>query len=250
MQLPANADPHEPLLVPDVHRLEQMPCLPAWAASRIALLQTAPKRDPNTTQVRIVSTLPAQMLLLPIQRKALERHEMQLRQLCERTPANDAGAERDVFGVVMKMMLIFPAATQNDISAEARGEAYLIALQDVPPWAVSSAFRRWCRGECGTNSNGEQYDYRWCPAPAEFRRISRTELYKVKGRLDQARYLLAAEPRIEFSDEHCITMRRRLDEVFHGFSNPPVGSDGSGGKAGQKPVEGAYCGTQPKHSPA
>lgn len=234
MQLPVNADPHEALQVPDVHRLEQMPCWPAWAASRIALLQIAPRRDPNTGQVRIVSTLPDTTILTAFQRKVLEHHEIELRQLCERVPANDAAAEKNVFGTVMKMLLVFPAATQNDISAEARGEAYMIALQDAADWAVLSAYRGWCRGESGTSSIGEPFDYRWCPAPAEFRRIARTEFYKVKARLDEVRYLLAAEPRTEFSDAHCIAMRQRLDGVFRNLSNPPIGSDGSGGAAGQR----------------
>ena len=34
-----------------------------------------------------------------------------------------------------KMMMVLPSPTQNEFSAEARGEAFLAALDDVPAWA-------------------------------------------------------------------------------------------------------------------
>ena len=67
-----------------------------------------------------------------------------------------------------KMMLMMPAPTQNEASAEARGEAFLAALEDMPVWAVRSAIRRWYRGDAGTDEPGEPFDYHWCPAPATF----------------------------------------------------------------------------------
>jgi hypothetical protein len=43
--------------------------------------------------------------------------------------------------------------------------AYLSAIDDVPPWAVAEAIRRWHRGEGG----GKDANYRFAPAPAELR---------------------------------------------------------------------------------
>jgi hypothetical protein len=43
------------------------------------------------------------------------------------------------------------------------------------------------------------------------------------------RKLLAAEPLIEFDEEHCAKMRARLAELFRFRTVPLVGSDGSGG---------------------
>jgi hypothetical protein len=55
---PAVVGQVEPLQLPDVRRPEQMPCLPVWAASHIALLRTEAQPDPNTGKWREVPTLP------------------------------------------------------------------------------------------------------------------------------------------------------------------------------------------------
>jgi hypothetical protein len=62
------------------------------------------------------------------------------------------------------MLLAYPMAGGSAESGKARGEAYLDALDDVPPWAMAEAIRKWHRGECGPDHN-----YRFAPAPAELR---------------------------------------------------------------------------------
>jgi hypothetical protein len=184
------------------------------------------------------------------EREEIARHISDLHALCMPTPGSDPQAEQDMLLAVTKMMLVLPATTQNELSAEARGEAFMAALDDLPPWAVRSAIRRWYRGDCGKNEQGESYHYHWCPAPADLRRIAFTEMYRVKGRADELKRLLAAETRIEYSDEHCRKMREQVAGLFRNFGTPPVGKDGSGGATGKQPAEGAHCGTQPRHSPA
>jgi hypothetical protein len=110
-------------------------------------------------------------------------------------------------------MLTLPSSQQNEAGAEATGEAFQDALDDVPPWAVKAAVRRWYRGECGENECDQPYDYHWRPAPAELRRIALSELSRVKSRAGTLRRLLHAEPLIEFSDEHCAAMRTRLHDL-------------------------------------
>lgn len=111
-------------------------------------------------------------------------------------------------------MLALPSSQQNEAGAEATGEAFQAALDDVPHWAVAAAVRRWYRGDCGLNERGQAYDYHWRPAPAELRSIALVEKWRVKQRAETLRKLLAAEPLIEFSDEHCAQMRARLAEVI------------------------------------
>ena len=108
----------------------------------------------------------------------------------------------------------------------------MCALDDLPPWAVQGAVLRWNRGDCGTDNRGEPYNYHWCPAPAALRRIALSEVACMKRRVREAQLLLRAEPHVEFSDEHCEEMRKRLAQVFSGFKAPPVGKDGSGGVVG------------------
>jgi hypothetical protein len=149
------------------------------------------------------------------------------------TPANDLQARKATLDVVTGMMLTLPMTRQNDISAELCGEAYMTALDDLPTWAVYAARRRWWRGDCGMNERGVPYDTHWCPAPAELRKIAMRELWRILEREGTLKDLLRAEPRIEYSEQHCDAMRLRLSSLVHeiGIPKPPVGlDDGSGGK--------------------
>jgi hypothetical protein len=205
-----------------------MPSLPAWVALRIASLKDGCQPDQRTGKRRVVPTLPAQMMLKMSDREQIQRHVTELNALCDGTPANDPQAEEEILLALTKMMLVLPSQTQNELSAEARGEAFLAALDDVPAWAVKAAIRRWYRGAGGDHSN-DDYDYHWCPAPAELRSITLTELHRVKGRADQLERLLRAELLIEHSDEHCRKMRAQLGELFTSLRTSLVGKDGSGG---------------------
>lgn len=249
--LPAtiSANHVECLQLPDVLRLERMPSLPAWVALRIGSLKLAVQPD-QSGKWREVFTLPASLILRVAERDEITRHASELRALCAQTPANDQKAEENTLVAVTKMMMVLPSTAQNEFSAEARGEAFMAALEDLPAWAVQAAIRRWYRGDCGQNDKGQPYDYHWCPAPAELRQISQREMYRLKGRAEDLEKLLRAEPLIEFSDEHRHEMQRRLLAILPSLRNPPVGKDGSGGVVGIEPIDGAHCGTQPKHSPA
>lgn len=252
MDLPAPIanDCPEPLKLPDLRRPERMPSLPAWVASRIASMKIEYQSDAATGKHRELPTLPRTMTLRAGERAEIARYTAELRAICDRTPMNDSRAEQDTLIAVTKLMLVLPSTAQNEISAEARGEAFMAALDDLPSWAVQSAVRRWYRGECGKNAKGEPYDHHWCPAPAELRQISVLELYRLKARADRLEALLQAQPRLEFSDEHCCAMRARLAELFRELGNPLVGETAAAETVGEQPIEGAHCGTQPRHSPA
>jgi len=252
MPLPATVAGDRPtqLQLPDVRRLERMPSWPAWVASRIALLKPAVQPDPVTGTWREALTLPKSSILKAEEREEVIRHVTDLCALCQQTPAHNAQDEENTLLAVTKMMLVLPSTTQNEVSVEARGEAFMDALEDVPAWAVRSAIRRWNRGDCGLNDQGRPYDYHWCPAPAELRRIAWADMYRIKGRVDTLERLLRAEPLIEFGEAHCSAMRARLATLIQSSTTPPVGKDGSGGAVGRAPSDGAHCGTQPKHSPA
>jgi hypothetical protein len=249
--LPSLGDKHpEQLQLPNVRRAELMPSLPAWVASRIASLKLEIQPSPGNGKWRQVWTLPENLTLKVAERDELGRHAAALRDLCKQTPDNDRQAEDVTLLALTKMMLVLPSTTQNELSAEARGEAYMAALGDLPPWATQAAIRRWHRGDCGRNDRGQPYDYHWCPAPAELRRVALGELQRIRGRAENIEQLLRAEVLIEFTDEHRCEMRRRFLKLLASLGTPLVGKDGSGGAVGKVPPEGAHCGTQPRHSPA
>ncbi len=200
----------EPIPLPDVRRLDRMPSWPAWLASRAASMKDVEQRSIADGRHRAVPTLPASLLLGAGERAEVERHIQALDDLLDQTPYMDPQREGETLVLLTKMMLALPATTQNEAGVQASGEAYQVALEDVPTWAVAAALRRWYRGECGEDERGRPYDYRWRPAPADLRRIALVEKWRVAARGATLRKLLAAEPLIEFSEAHCKDMRTRI----------------------------------------
>jgi hypothetical protein len=235
MPLPAaiTEDHLEPIPLPDIRRLEQTPSWPAWVALRIGSLKVQKARDRQTGHWRDLPTLPPSLMPKAAEREVLQQHIAEVEKLCGRTPATDSQAAREMLALLTRLMMTLPAPGQNEFSIELRGEAFMGALEDLPPWALQGAIARWHRGECGADHRGEQYHYHWCPAPAELRRIALLEVGRMRRRVHEAQLLLRAEPHNEFSDEHCQEMRKRLAHVFSGFKAPPVGTDGSGGVVGE-----------------
>jgi hypothetical protein len=226
--------PSEPIPLPDLRRPERTPSLPAWLALRIASIKDVHQPDQKTGKHRMIPTLPPNLILSGVERDEIERHLRMLDSLFGPTPFDDAQVEGRMLIELTKMALSTTAPRQNEASAEARGEAYLTALEDLPLWAVQAAIRRWHRGDAGKNHRGEAYDYHWPPAPAELRMIALLELWRVKERAALLRKLLSAEPLIEFTEEHCRTMREKLSVLALETSEvPPVGKDGSGGKVSE-----------------
>jgi hypothetical protein len=73
--------------------------------------------------------------------------------------------------LLTRMLLAYPSAGMTEKAAEARGEAYLFVLDDIPAWVVDQAIRTWLRGETGHLENMPQnvVDYRWAPPPPVLR---------------------------------------------------------------------------------
>jgi hypothetical protein len=103
-----------------------------------------------------------------------------------------------------------PGQKAGEAGAEATGEAYQTALEDMPPWAVKAAIRHWYRGDAIALERTPPHDYRWRPAPAVLRKLSFYEMMRVMGRIRRLKQLLSAVPLIEYSEEHCTDMRAKL----------------------------------------
>jgi hypothetical protein len=234
--LPASLGPTDPLQLPDVRRPEQMPSLPEWAGSRIASLRDESQRD-QTGKWRLVPTVPTQMILKASEREAIEQHVIALDRLCAHTPANSPAAQAAMLVVVTTMMLVLPTTTQNELSAEVRGEAFLGALDDLTVWAVEAAIGKWHRGDCGRDNQGRPYAYHWCPAPAELRCIAFGQMWCIRSRSRDLHRLLGAEPRNEYSDEHSRAMRERLAALLQTSRTSLVGRNGSGEVSAKEPAE-------------
>jgi hypothetical protein len=196
----------EPIPVPDVRRPAKLSTLPQWVTQLCDILGKASQPD-RTGKHREISVLPASHMPTTEQRALIERHEKALAAIMEMTPYEDERHGEQTMMAVTKMMLVLPSRESGDLVGQAKGEAYMAALEDIPSWAVEEAMRKWYRAECG-----DKMDYKWQPGPATLREIAMIEVYRVMGTRRRLREILAAEPLQEFSKEHMESMKRRIGE--------------------------------------
>jgi hypothetical protein len=204
--------PFEPILPPDPRRRAKTPSLPSWVNARLTSLREDNQRD-GTGTYRNVWTLPKTLMLRNNERAAIAAYCAALDQLLDQVPATNIDAESETHLVVTKMMLALPAAKANEAGTVATAEAYEVALDDVPSWAVASAMRLWYRGEHRheRHEQGERYDFDWRPGPAVLRKQTLAEKYRLAGRdLAVLHRLLGAVERIEYSDVDRAAMQQRL----------------------------------------
>jgi hypothetical protein len=76
------------------------------------------------------------------ERAEIDRHATDLDALCRQTPADGDEWEGATLIVITKLMLALPSSQQNEAGAEATGEAFQVAQDDVPTLAVAAAVRR------------------------------------------------------------------------------------------------------------
>lgn len=123
--------------------------------------------------------------------------------------------------LVTKLILAKPAARTSEEGAEATGEAYMAALDDVATWAVEAAIRLWHRGE-SIKTEKDPHDFKWRPEPPVLRKLARIEEWKVRGRIEELRKVLGAEVLIEFSDQERADNLDRLSVVLHAITDKPM----------------------------
>ncbi len=90
--------------------------------------------------------------------------------------------------LLTRLLLAKPARRATEDAAEATGDAYMDALDDVPTWAVAEAIRHWHRGECG-----EDHDYTWAPGTATLRRLALSQAFRIRTRIAELTPMLSAE---------------------------------------------------------
>ncbi len=191
----------EPIALPDVRQPARMPSLPAWLASRKSALATNLQRDPATGGFREMLTLPATLLPSEAQRQAMMEHLRALRSWLETTPERDRKHSDETLATVTKLLLTLPAPRADERAVEAKGDAYMAALDDVPSWAVAEAVRCWYRGDCGTDDRGRAHDYTWAPVPAVLRRIALGKTAPVRQRIAEIERILSAVEYVDCSAE-------------------------------------------------
>lgn len=119
------------------------------------------------------------------------------------------------------MLKVLAGSKKQESESEMKAEAYSVALEDVPSWAIDAAVRGWYRG-----SYGEKHDYTWPPAPATLRGLALFEAARLRGRSVTLRNLLAAEIMPIYTDEQREANKMKLAKIFGGFTKiRSVGSE-------------------------
>lgn len=98
------------------------------------------------------------------------------------------GANGDKARAVLlsKMIMGSGGAALTERVAEAKAEMYRDAVDDLPPWAISDAIRKWNRGECG------EQNYSFAPSPAVLRQIVLRILLPYRAASEKCQLVLSA----------------------------------------------------------
>ncbi|MBR1286814.1 hypothetical protein JQ597_32640 [Bradyrhizobium sp. AUGA SZCCT0177] len=118
--------------------------------------------------------------------------------------------------LITSLLLAYPITNAAPGAARAQGEAYLAALDDIPPKIVEEVIRRWHRGEYGPSHN-----YRWRPLPAEMRQLCQEHLRPGRETIARLNTLLNAlsferamdpkpiDPVVESDSAHVVHVKTR-----------------------------------------
>ena len=166
--------------------------MPAWLATQIGALRENLQIDPATLTFQDMLTLPRALMPTKEHRAAIEVYVEQLRSLLAQTPEAGAEFENATLVILTKLLLVLPSQRTTEAASEAKAEAYMMALEDVPYWAVEAAGRKWFRGDCGVDERGRPYDYQWAPAPGPLRRIALVEAARLGERIVAFERVLSA----------------------------------------------------------
>jgi hypothetical protein len=161
-------------------------------------------------------------MLSPAQAAAVSDHIDALVSLMAQTSENDDEFEKGTCAAITKMMLALPTQKVTEVAAEARIEAFMMAVEDLPYWAVVAAIKGWYRGRYG-----DEHDYTWRPAPATLRRLAHLEAWKVASRIRELKGVIEAEELVTYSAKYRENMNRRLKAVVAWF--PFVGASAQEG---------------------
>lgn len=147
-------------------------------------------------------------------RDIAERHIEALKDILGLTAENSPEAAAATMLVVTKMISVLAGRETGEQAGEAKGEAYMAALEDVAFWAVEEGQRRWYRGEYG-----DSHDYKWMPDPATLRQLARQEEFLAKNTISKLQSILDAEPLNEKCEDEMRSMRDKLAKLGIGMQH-------------------------------
>lgn len=162
----------------DLQALISSPELLAWRRISLGTIQ-----HPGMSVRKYLS---GGLTLSTDERARISGRVAELQGICE---SDDGTENRKVrLGLIGSMLMAYPTSGGSEEAGRARAGAYLVALDDVPPWAIAEAVRRWHRGEGGFSGS----NYRFAPAPAELRFAAMHILQPAKQAISHLNSILSA----------------------------------------------------------
>jgi hypothetical protein len=145
-------------------------------------------------------SLPAEMMLTASERAGLEQRLVAIKTIITGSNLTTAECSKARLSLLTKMLLAFPTSgNSSDAAADARGDIYDDAVEDIPPWALSAAIKRWVKGDVPDLRLGA-LNFHFAPAPAVLLAICKLELADFRAQASAIEKLLA-----------CITLERAMD---------------------------------------
>lgn len=116
--------------------------LPAWLERLVSAMNGKGRWTPNPT-------IPKSLMPSPKERSSIEERIAWLDRLISGETGRDHDKSAAERAKALSKLLMVYANQMGEDEATAHAEAYRMALDDVPVWAVREAVRRWFRGEIG-----------------------------------------------------------------------------------------------------
>jgi hypothetical protein len=167
------------LPIVDLGQLELLRSVPQWIGSLQKAAVTGPDGNPVWEPK---PKIPASLMPTGPQRQAIETICGQL-ELAERAGPIEASASW-----VGKLIEFYANGQTSEETADTKLAGFMIAVGDLPAWAIENAVTSWFRGKCGKRN------YEFAPSPALFREIAESQLKIARGHRASFERLLRAEP--------------------------------------------------------
>jgi len=183
--------------------------LPAWLQSSLSGLTAGSievTREDGVKARMVVPTIVRSLSPSTSMRAAIERRAGEL-------AAALVAIDTDAMATSLADMLLgFTMQGLGDSGHEGRARSYMMALDDLPAWAVADACRRWLRKEAGP-----EFNYAFAPTPPILRGLAETSRLRVAVQLSQLRKLLDAhviDDPPTYTEEHKVEMLAKLQTLF------------------------------------
>lgn len=188
-----------------------MKSLPASIEYAIASVYPDDSQKGPDGRYRRCVTLPQELMPTAAERTAITQHLQTLQRYAGQTAESDPSSREQLLDLIERLCQSLPSQVAGARGIEAATEGYLVAVSDIPVWAVEKALTLWYRGRA--HEDGDKFNYTFRPGFHDLRRVAYRLSQPVFTRMKGLQLLLAAEPRRTISDAEREAALARWQEI-------------------------------------